>query len=245
MKRLHMGERPVICSKCKAISGDDWQQCKGVCPLPDSPHYHPEALAQHPEARGVVGWIDRDGDVWRKWQDVPHSKMQSIRPLYTAPVGASPPSGVTWHPIETAPKDNKQPLYLARFDPDTGELIELDWDAYWEAESESWEMPQVYYIWRSANDRVEDPTHWAYQNISEPKPAPVGMDLHDRVEFALRDAGFDYDEASRIASLAQQHAVVDEKGPLAEPHAYVNQRVAKDMEKLRQALATQHQEPTT
>ena len=37
------------------------------------------------------------------------------------------------------------------------------------------------------------------------KPAasvPAGWSLHDRVEFALRDAGFDYDEASRIAMLA-------------------------------------------
>ena len=31
------------------------------------------------------------------------------------------------------------------------------------------------------------------------------MTLHDRVEFALRDAGFDLDEASRIATLAEAH----------------------------------------
>lgn len=31
------------------------------------------------------------------------------------------------------------------------------------------------------------------------------MTLHDRVEFALRDAGFDLDEASRIATLAESH----------------------------------------
>lgn len=29
----------MICSKCQAISGDDWSQCKGSCPLPMSPHY--------------------------------------------------------------------------------------------------------------------------------------------------------------------------------------------------------------
>lgn len=90
-----------------------------------------------------------------------------------AAVGVSPPSGVAWHPIETAPKDNKHPLYLAQFNPDTGELIELDWDASWEAESESWEIPQVYYIWRSANGRVEEPTHWAYQNALAQQPAAV------------------------------------------------------------------------
>lgn len=27
------------CPKCGARSGDDWSQCKGVCPMPDSPHY--------------------------------------------------------------------------------------------------------------------------------------------------------------------------------------------------------------
>ena len=38
-----------------------------------------------------------------------------------------------------------------------------------------------------------------------PKPAPdnrAEWSLHDRVEFALRDAGFDYDEAFAIASIA-------------------------------------------
>lgn len=28
------------CPKCKAISGDDWSQCKGVCPVQGSPHYN-------------------------------------------------------------------------------------------------------------------------------------------------------------------------------------------------------------
>jgi hypothetical protein len=66
-----------------------------------------------------------------------------------------------WRPIETAPKDNKVPLYLARFN-DSGELTELDFDGIWQSESESWEMPQVYYYWASANG-IEEPTHWAYQ----------------------------------------------------------------------------------
>lgn len=29
------------CPKCGAISGDDWKQCKGSCPMPGSPHYDP------------------------------------------------------------------------------------------------------------------------------------------------------------------------------------------------------------
>lgn len=72
-----------------------------------------------------------------------------------------------WIPIEQAPKDNKRPLYLAQF-ASNGRLVELDWDATWEAESESWEMPQIYYIWRTANGRVEEPTHFAY--MDEPLP---------------------------------------------------------------------------
>lgn len=85
-----------------------------------------------------------------------------------------PPNAVTWHPIETAPKDNKRPLYLAQFNTETGDLIDLDWDASWEPESESWEIPQVYYIWRSANGRVEEPTHWAYQDLASAPQQPVG-----------------------------------------------------------------------
>ena len=26
------------CQKCGKTSGDDWSQCKGVCPMPGSPH---------------------------------------------------------------------------------------------------------------------------------------------------------------------------------------------------------------
>lgn len=67
-----------------------------------------------------------------------------------------------WQPIETAPKDNKRPLLLAHFDH-KGELTHVDFDGSWERESESWEMPQEYYFWESANGNVDEPTHWAYQ----------------------------------------------------------------------------------
>ena len=33
----------TICPKCKYRSGDDWNQCKGSCPMPMSPHYDPQA----------------------------------------------------------------------------------------------------------------------------------------------------------------------------------------------------------
>jgi hypothetical protein len=34
--------KKIQCSKCKAISGDDWSQCEGSCPIPMSPHYNAE-----------------------------------------------------------------------------------------------------------------------------------------------------------------------------------------------------------
>lgn len=73
-----------------------------------------------------------------------------------------------WQPIETAPKDNKRALYLARFNT-KGELIELDFDGAWQHDRESWEMSHIEYdYWCSANG-IEDPTHWAYQDEPIPK----------------------------------------------------------------------------
>ena len=73
-----------------------------------------------------------------------------------------------WKPIESAPKDNKRPLYLARIRGD-GALVELDFDGAWEYWQESWELSHINgYCWMSTNG-IEEPTHWAYQD--EPLPA--------------------------------------------------------------------------
>lgn len=29
------------CRKCGSLSGDDWSQCDGECPVAQSPHYNP------------------------------------------------------------------------------------------------------------------------------------------------------------------------------------------------------------
>jgi len=79
---------------------------------------------------------------------------------------APAPTEHVWHPIETAPRDNKRRLYLAAFID--GKLIALDHNATWETESESWEMPQLYSYWSSENGLVEEPTHWAYQDGPPP-----------------------------------------------------------------------------
>jgi hypothetical protein len=31
----------TVCPKCRARSGDDWSQCKGMCPMVGSPHFDP------------------------------------------------------------------------------------------------------------------------------------------------------------------------------------------------------------
>lgn len=67
-----------------------------------------------------------------------------------------------WLPIETAPKNNECPLLLARFNDD-GSLQSIDHDGTWTSERESWELPNVYYFWASANGYVEEPSHWMYQ----------------------------------------------------------------------------------
>lgn len=87
--------------------------------------------------------------------------------LYTAPP-APPAERVRvpegWQPIETSPKDNKRPLYLARFVD--GQLADLDFNGVWGEDCESWELQHIRYeYWASANG-IEDPTHWAYQDVS-------------------------------------------------------------------------------
>ena len=68
----------------------------------------------------------------------------------------------TWQPIETAPKDNKHLLLLARFSDD-GTLQDIDHGGVWESDRESYEMPEVYWFWASCSGRVEEPSHWMYQ----------------------------------------------------------------------------------
>lgn len=89
-------------------------------------------------------------------------------PGQDAPAPNRPGPAPGWRLIESAPKDNKRLLYLARFS-ESGELVELDFNGSWEYWEESWEMQHVNgWCWTST-DGIEDPTHWAYQD--EPIPA--------------------------------------------------------------------------
>ena len=64
-----------------------------------------------------------------------------------------------WQPIETAPKNGEIRIIIAEIRQD-GEITNIDFDAVLEQESESWEIPALYWVWRSANGNVEEPTHW-------------------------------------------------------------------------------------
>lgn len=88
--------------------------------------------------------------------------IKSVEDLRVAIKEAEKQEPEGWQPIETAPKDNKVPLFLARFNED-GTIQSFDYDGIWESDYESWEMPQVYYFWASANGNVEEPTHWMLQ----------------------------------------------------------------------------------
>ena len=78
--------------------------------------------------------------------------------------------GPQWQPIESAPKDGNPPIFIAQFNPETGELISLDADGIYEMESESWEMPRQYRIWKSWLGLVEEPTHWMPMPPNPPLP---------------------------------------------------------------------------
>lgn len=100
--------------------------------------------------------------------DYPNSYLSCVEVSCSLPLYASPqPTDdrvlkMVWHPIDTAPKDNKRPLFIARFNDD-GSMQSFDYDAIWKSERESWELPEVYYYWASANGNVEEPTHWCFE----------------------------------------------------------------------------------
>lgn len=92
-------------------------------------------------------------------------RMRGLKPIEDVP---NPPG---WQPIETAPTDNKRPLYLARFNDD-GKLLELGFDGIWEYDSgDGWEHNNGGHYWQSSGALFEcdQPTHWAYQD----KPLPA------------------------------------------------------------------------
>lgn len=64
-----------------------------------------------------------------------------------------------WQPIETAPTDGSQDIFIAVIR--NGRVLDIDFYASVEITSESWELPQEYSYWASEFGNIEEPTHWA------------------------------------------------------------------------------------
>lgn len=70
---------------------------------------------------------------------------------------------LTWQPIETAPKDGKHNLILARLYHD-GTVVEMDFEGSWGSYRDG---PNDDFCWGWVSfGGIEEPTHWIYQ------PAP-------------------------------------------------------------------------
>jgi hypothetical protein len=62
------------CSKCGAVSGDDWEQCGGSCPQPASPHFDPQADEAEFELLGEHGeyLAGSSGTRAEAWANIQH-----------------------------------------------------------------------------------------------------------------------------------------------------------------------------
>lgn len=65
---------------------------------------------------------------------------------------------MSWQPIDTAPKSGEKRIIIATIRD--GDVVDIDFDATYEEDYESWEIPQPYWFWKSAHGRLEEPTHW-------------------------------------------------------------------------------------
>lgn len=83
------------CPKCHAISGDDWSQCEGKCPMPMSPHY--------------------------KEKNVKPTRLMPIQAWFQVKKGVSQPDAEQMY-VETT-LDGKH--HLRRWDPDQEEPVEI------------------------------------------------------------------------------------------------------------------------
>jgi len=61
------------CPRCDAISGDDWSQCRGRCPLEGSPHYDPNWIkGDITEYQSRCGYDGDHGDIHEWPSDKKH-----------------------------------------------------------------------------------------------------------------------------------------------------------------------------
>ena len=124
-------------------------------------YWRDRSITTMPEEHFVSG--DCMTDLLQELIDAPEPEQPNQSEQHLEMVNTPAPSVPDgWQPIETAPKDNKRSLFLARFNDD-GTMQAFDYDGTWQSERESWELPQVYYYWATALGKVEEPTHWMYE----------------------------------------------------------------------------------
>lgn len=111
--------------------------------------------------RKPYAWFNQcsDGSIMGPLLDT-DPRIDYTRRAFWTPLYLS--AAIDWQPIDTAPRNNKRPLLLARFD-EKGNMTSFDFDGHWERDQESFEIPQVYWYWATARGNVEEPTHWAFQ----------------------------------------------------------------------------------
>jgi hypothetical protein len=104
------------------------------------------------------------------------SNINDAKSTIAAPQQATP-SG--WMPIDSAPKDNKRPLLLARIVE--GKLREISMGGYWEYvdDGASDHYAISGYDWES-DEGIENPTHWAYQDEPMPLASPTAPIERDK-----------------------------------------------------------------
>lgn len=65
---MSLNEKGLItCPKCGEVTGNDWTQCGGSCPMPGSPHYNSSASPEAPkDVVGIVGKLTKIADASRR-----------------------------------------------------------------------------------------------------------------------------------------------------------------------------------
>jgi hypothetical protein len=186
-------------------------------PLDDEDRKHPNTIQRASAAMGRhMAPLLLEAAAALSTQERPRSAMGEGEVVSSDRAQAERPEAadVSWEPIETAPRDNARPLYLARFDK-SGKLQELDYDGGWEYWQESWELAHINgWDWVSACG-IEEPTHWAYQDGPPPagRPEPLREALATALDFfehysSVNESCQDDMAEERNAMLNRMHAAL-------------------------------------
>lgn len=109
-----------------------------------------------------------------------------------------------WRPMGTGDMKG-EPVMIAEVRD--GEVVGMDYDATLTQESESWEIPQPYWIWLSANGSVEEPTHWAPM-LRVPPPRITNEDLAEADALSRVLGGFEGNVLTVRTGLTEEGAAL-------------------------------------